>query len=153
MKDYDDYLMSPHWRQLAEETKRLAGYRCQLCNGEGTLHAHHRTYDRIDDELQSDLVALCASCHAKFHDKNQDVLANVDGTEIEAKDLCDFRKIIKAMYGIDGYGIHDRKISCLIYLDEICTIEFDYLSTLLDWLNSETTIKADELLRLHESGI
>lgn len=68
--DYQEYLLSERWKLLAEETKRLAGYRCQVCNSDGELHAHHRTYERIGNELQRDLIALCDSCHALFHGKH-----------------------------------------------------------------------------------
>jgi hypothetical protein len=69
--EYDDYLNTEHWQQLSEETKRLAGYRCQVCNSEGELHAHHRTYERKGDELQSDLICLCNECHNLFHSKDR----------------------------------------------------------------------------------
>lgn len=65
--EYKDYLETDHWKKLAEETKRLAGYRCQVCNSERNLNAHHRTYERKGDELQGDLVCLCDHCHALFH--------------------------------------------------------------------------------------
>lgn len=67
--NYQEYLESDRWKALAAETRRLANNRCQVCNSDGELHIHHRTYDRIGNELQSDLVALCASCHALFHGK------------------------------------------------------------------------------------
>lgn len=66
---YEQYLLTPEWAELAQETKRLAGFRCQVCNSDGELHAHHRTYRRLGHELQSDLVCLCDSCHALFHGK------------------------------------------------------------------------------------
>lgn len=66
---YDEYLKSERWKVLSEETKRIAGYRCQVCDSDGELHAHHRTYKRLGHELQSDLIALCSSCHALFHGK------------------------------------------------------------------------------------
>lgn len=69
MDNYRDYLQSAHWLALADETRRLAGHRCQVCNSGGELHVHHRTYERIGQEFQSDLVALCADCHALFHGK------------------------------------------------------------------------------------
>jgi hypothetical protein len=71
MSDYQDYLQSLHWQRLAEETKRLAGYRCQVCNSADELCAHHRTYERRGDELQSDLICLCRDCHEKFHEKGK----------------------------------------------------------------------------------
>ena len=69
--DYDKYLQSDHWKRLAEETKRLAGYRCQVCNSDKNLVTHHRTYERKGDEFQSDLTCLCSDCHEKFHDKGK----------------------------------------------------------------------------------
>lgn len=65
--DYSDYLQTDHWKKLAAETRRLAGNRCQVCNAEGELHIHHRTYERKGDEFQSDLTCLCSNCHALFH--------------------------------------------------------------------------------------
>jgi len=73
MSDYQEYLQTEHWKILAEETKRLAGYRCQVCNSNDDLHAHHRTYERRGDELQSDLICLCKKCHELFHRKRSTV--------------------------------------------------------------------------------
>lgn len=70
--DYQTYIKSNEWRVVSEETKRLADYRCQVCNkNEATsnLHVHHRTYERLGRELQSDLIALCGDCHSLFHGK------------------------------------------------------------------------------------
>jgi hypothetical protein len=47
---------------------RAAG-RCQLCGVAGNLNVHHNTYKRRGAELPSDVIALCRSCHAKFHGK------------------------------------------------------------------------------------
>jgi len=63
---YRDYLASEHWKLISEEAKRLANYRCQVCYRKGTLHAHHRTYERKGDELQSDIFVLCKECHDVF---------------------------------------------------------------------------------------
>ena len=71
MANYQEYLKSDHWKKLTEETKRLAGYRCQVCNADGELHTHHRTYERKGDEFQGDLVALCKDCHTLFHGKTE----------------------------------------------------------------------------------
>ena len=78
-KSYDKYLQSDHWKKIAEETKRLAGYRCQVCNSDENLQTHHRTYERKGDEFQSDLTCLCANCHIIFHEKeNSDPIVNKD---------------------------------------------------------------------------
>ena len=66
---YDEYLKTEHWKKLSSAAKYAANGRCQLCNGTGELHAHHRTYDRRGFEFDGDITVLCAECHGKFHDK------------------------------------------------------------------------------------
>ena len=68
---YQEYINSPEWNEKSRQAKERAGYRCQLCNRKGndtTLHTHHKTYERLLLELDSDLIVLCSECHAKFHD-------------------------------------------------------------------------------------
>ena len=65
---YHDYLKSPEWKAKREQKLFEAGGKCQLCNEGGKLHVHHRTYERVFNELMSDLIVLCQSCHEKFHD-------------------------------------------------------------------------------------
>jgi predicted metal-binding protein len=66
--EYDEYLQSEHWKIVSKESRRLADYRCQVCNScDNVLHVHHRTYERIGNELQQDLVCLCDKCHELFH--------------------------------------------------------------------------------------
>lgn len=67
--DYAEYIASPEWREKSRLAKQRAGNRCQLCNRsskEITLHTHHRTYDRLGNEANSDLTVLCADCHEIF---------------------------------------------------------------------------------------
>lgn len=65
---YHEYLQSEEWSLKRLTKLQEAGYRCQLCNSKGEIHVHHRTYDRVFNELQEDLIALCSKCHEKFHD-------------------------------------------------------------------------------------
>lgn len=64
---YKDYLQTSHWKERRLVALNAAGYRCQLCNRDGRLEVHHRTYERRGAELPSDLVALCDVCHRHFH--------------------------------------------------------------------------------------
>src|SRR3990167_484374 len=66
---YQAYLNSPEWKAKAEEAKKRAGYRCQLCNrprGVVKLEAHHRTYERVGQERPEDITVLCGECHTLF---------------------------------------------------------------------------------------
>ena len=67
--DYNAYLQSYGWKEKAKEARIRANYRCMMCYEPGKLSVHHRTYDRIGHELNTDLIVLCRKCHALFHDK------------------------------------------------------------------------------------
>lgn len=67
-RNYRDYIASPTWKKRAEAAKKRAGYRCQLCNSDSVLHAHHRTYERLGCEKPADVIVLCSKCHKKFHE-------------------------------------------------------------------------------------
>lgn len=76
---YSDYLQTAHWSVVREEALERAGHRCQLCGSQRRLEVHHRTYERLFDELPEDLIVLCRHCHAKFHDKLPGEAAQKDG--------------------------------------------------------------------------
>jgi 5-methylcytosine-specific restriction endonuclease McrA len=65
---YRLYLQTPEWAERAERARARAGYYCSLCNGSVPLQVHHRTYERRGAELDSDLIALCPTCHGLFHE-------------------------------------------------------------------------------------
>jgi 5-methylcytosine-specific restriction endonuclease McrA len=67
--DYHRYIQSDAWRKRADECKRRAGYRCQLCNSPDRLEAHHRTYERLGREEPGDLTCLCHRCHQEYHSR------------------------------------------------------------------------------------
>jgi 5-methylcytosine-specific restriction endonuclease McrA len=66
---YKEYLKTEHWNNTRQRALKRAYYRCALCNSNGQLHVHHRTYENIGKEHNADLIVLCSHCHAKFHDK------------------------------------------------------------------------------------
>lgn len=75
-KWYRDYLETPHWAEIRQLKIDTAGPRCERCgelprrglNGaELGLHVHHRNYDRVGQELLTDLEVLCEACHKIEH--------------------------------------------------------------------------------------
>jgi nucleoside 2-deoxyribosyltransferase len=67
---YSNYLLSDEWRKLREQAVQRAGYKCQMCNSNGELHVHHRTYQTFNtDSVINDLIVLCKNCHEQFHRK------------------------------------------------------------------------------------
>jgi hypothetical protein len=71
--EYCDFLKTPYWKAVAWKVKQRAGFRCQMCNSEGQLHAHHRTYEHHGHEHlhMNDLIALCEDCHHRYHQEEQ----------------------------------------------------------------------------------
>lgn len=69
--NYKEYIQSWRWKERAEQMKAKAGYRCQVCHVSGyarTLHVHHNNYSHLGNELETDLIVLCADCHKMFYD-------------------------------------------------------------------------------------
>lgn len=66
-REYNNYLQSHHWMQVRLRYRQGHKYRCFACPKKKDLQLHHRTYERIGAELDSDLVYLCGKCHGKIH--------------------------------------------------------------------------------------
>lgn len=66
----EEYLKTEHWQEMRRKKLRDSFYSCSLCNVRNTrLEVHHKTYERVGEEYESDLIVLCHNCHAKFHNK------------------------------------------------------------------------------------
>lgn len=66
---YSEYLKTDHWQEVRRKSIKRSGFKCQLCNEEGVLNVHHRTYENRGQEGYLDVIVLCADCHGKFHNK------------------------------------------------------------------------------------
>ena len=64
----DVYLKSEHWKKKRLEALEYAKGLCQLCNRNGLLDVHHRTYKDLGYENVRDLTVLCKACHDRHHD-------------------------------------------------------------------------------------
>jgi hypothetical protein len=69
---YAGYLKTPEWQEKRKKALRFASFKCQLCNSGERLNVHHRTYERLGQELMGDLITLCNDCHSTFH-QNRDL--------------------------------------------------------------------------------
>jgi 5-methylcytosine-specific restriction endonuclease McrA len=69
---YSEYLLTSEWDETRKRALKRAGYRCQTCNQANCkLHVHHRTYKRLGEEWNSDLIVLCGDCHELFHQSRE----------------------------------------------------------------------------------
>lgn len=89
-KDYAAYLNSPLWKNkraaywAREETSKT----CALCGtAEPPLPLHHRTYERVGEELMADLCPVCPTCHAIVHELER--RGDIDGIGADLGQLVD----------------------------------------------------------------
>lgn len=67
---YEKYLLSDEWRELKLDLLMKRGCKCEKCKRSrqpNMLQVHHKTYDRIFNEKESDLILLCGKCHMREH--------------------------------------------------------------------------------------
>lgn len=73
---YDAYLHTKHWKTKRRKIYLLRNKTCQMCkkvikNGE-SYNVHHKNYNRVGNEKDSDLMLLCPECHKLLHKKQND---------------------------------------------------------------------------------
>lgn len=69
-QQYKEYLLSSEWAEIKLDLIQSRGRFCENCGKSkplNVLQIHHKTYERIFNELPSDLVILCPRCHMKQH--------------------------------------------------------------------------------------
>lgn len=63
---YREYLLSDEWKSIRltiiEDREQ-----CERCGSDYKLQIHHKNYDNIFNELDSDLELLCKRCHLLQH--------------------------------------------------------------------------------------
>lgn len=65
---YREYLKTDEWQSTRKQALKRAKFKCQLCGVSGvTLNVHHNSYKNRGQELNSDLIVLCADCHKHHH--------------------------------------------------------------------------------------
>ena len=70
---YDAYLHTKHWKLKRRHIYKIRNKTCELCkkkiNYNESYNVHHKTYDRVGNEKDSDLMLLCPECHKLIHIK------------------------------------------------------------------------------------
>lgn len=64
---YRAYLQSSGWRITRNRALKLAGYRCSKCGAGRNIQVHHKSYEHLGCEPDSDLDVLCRECHEGHH--------------------------------------------------------------------------------------
>ena len=71
-KEYKDYLKTSDWKERRKELLEEAGNECNVCGASANI-LHHLNYDNLGfEELETDVVAVCNSCHMELHEGGQE---------------------------------------------------------------------------------
>jgi hypothetical protein len=68
--NYNNYIQSDKWKEKAIKIINRDGNKC-ICGSTEKLQVHHKSYDRLFNELESDLITLCDTCHVFITNKNK----------------------------------------------------------------------------------
>jgi hypothetical protein len=71
---YNEYLLSPEWRELKRMVRARCLNVCEVCGIASVEATHHLTYERFGRERLSDLLGVCDKCHEKIHNIKNDHL-------------------------------------------------------------------------------
>jgi 5-methylcytosine-specific restriction endonuclease McrA len=68
MEEYGECLETSHWKQFRlarfqARRKRDGHNHCEICSAQDKLIVHHLTYDRLGEELPTDVRIICRDCH------------------------------------------------------------------------------------------
>lgn len=72
-EEYKKYILSPEWEAKKQERKQIDDFKCVCCGRSEDhtrrgLQVHHISYARLGHEnVWTDLVTVCGSCHKKIH--------------------------------------------------------------------------------------
>lgn len=96
---YRRYIASPEWTARRTSYYENHERRCRSCGAnDKEIHLHHRTYERIGREDDSDLMPLCYSCHSILHFVQRALALTVEAaTEawIDSTNNCKEKKKIR----------------------------------------------------------
>ena len=85
---YTAYCRSPHW--MAKRQEYIAAglpWVCYVCGADQRIALHHCSYDRIGAEnVRTDLVPLCKTCHRGVHSYMKARRHRVEGAHVAYKE-------------------------------------------------------------------
>lgn len=74
-KEYQQYLLQPHWIKIRDRALQRHRNSCRCCGGKINLEGHHKTYIRLGKEKVTDIQILCGErargCHYIWHERQK----------------------------------------------------------------------------------
>ncbi len=69
LNSLSEYRKTSRWKGKRQRQFRRGNmHGCKCCGSNFYLNLHHRTYERLGNELREDLIWLCKDCHKLVHE-------------------------------------------------------------------------------------
>lgn len=81
--DYKEYIKSDKWKRIRAWILIFWDHRCAVCNSKESVNVHHRTYERLGNELTTDCIVLCDDCHKLHHNFTGNFLTEIHSGELQ----------------------------------------------------------------------
>lgn len=65
---YKKYLQSQHWNNVKNNYYVHNPKECYICGSPEYINLHHKTYKRLGEEREGDLISLCKDHHKECHE-------------------------------------------------------------------------------------
>lgn len=116
--DISETLYAKDWKSISKKYRQKQGYICESCgvdlsNIPYLLHVHHRDGNK-GNNVESNLIALCADCHRKYPLHDHMFLSDIDMYKISTARIE--QNIIKNNHWDDVYKFSDKALYGLIGL-------------------------------------
>jgi len=69
--NYYVYIKSDEWYSRSAPIRNRNAGICECCNMRYGVSVHHKTYIRLGNETQEDLLHVCRECHEMIHQKGK----------------------------------------------------------------------------------
>jgi hypothetical protein len=66
-REYGAYLGSSEWLLRRVRIFHRCNRICEMCSSAPATQVHHLTYERVGEELDTDLLGVCGPCHDTMH--------------------------------------------------------------------------------------
>lgn len=108
---YAEQLLDPHWLERRDEIIERDWRMCQQCMSSRNLQVHHKHYYN-DGRMAwqypgSELITLCAKCHAEIHKDGYQVPTITPDPILDAGERL--REALKCLCGLIEYTNHKKK--------------------------------------------
>ena len=99
--EYKEYLASDRWAAKRVKVLERARNLCEGCGEARATEVHHLNYNHLFDEFLFELVALCHSCHTRWHRDDE-------SPEADEPPCCGCRFRSYTDEGVLWCGAHDQ---------------------------------------------